>query len=563
MKEAMEIRTERVDDIPILLSEMKEMGIAEAIDKSLKVSRRWQGLSMGKVAMVWLSYILSQGDHRKSHVEGWAGERLNTLSHCMGEEIRSTDFNDDRLSDILNVISNESTWAECEQRLNERSLRVYNLEPKIVRIDTSTASSYGRVDEQGMLQFGHSKDHRPDLPQVKIASSSLDPLGMPVVTAVLSGEKADDPVYLPIVTQVQERLGTRGLLYVGDSKMGSKATRAGIAGGGDYYLCPLGKVQLSEVQLSAYLEQQQDAKGDGIGAEGFELEVECSFRQDDGSDFSWLERRLLVKSDEQAQAHEKRLEKNLTQAQFELTDLTRRCRGKVPIKSYEELSSKVAKILKRYAVRDLLNVVIKEKTQTKQVRAYGAKPTRIETNTWFELVLELDEDALANVKACFGWRVFVTNQTAALLPFDKAVRVYRKSYLHEHGYSRLKGKPLSLSPMYLQRDDQIIGLVHLLSIALRVLTCMEFVLRRSLAKCKELLMGLYAGNPKRKTARPRTELLLAAFTNITLTIISLADELTCHLTDLSPLQQSILRHLGFDDSLYTRLTKHSVKLGSL
>ncbi|MCB0213531.1 MAG: hypothetical protein KDJ52_29580, partial [Anaerolineae bacterium] len=42
--------------------------------------------------------------------------------------------------------------------------------PQIARIDTTTASSYGEVTAEGLLQFGYSKDHRPELGQVKIAS---------------------------------------------------------------------------------------------------------------------------------------------------------------------------------------------------------------------------------------------------------------------------------------------------------------------------------------------------------------------------------------------------------
>nr|WP_247650204.1 hypothetical protein [Cylindrospermopsis raciborskii] len=38
-----------------------------------------------------------------------------------------------------------------------------------------------------LFQWGHSKDHRPDLAQVKIMLSTLDPLGMPIATEILSG----------------------------------------------------------------------------------------------------------------------------------------------------------------------------------------------------------------------------------------------------------------------------------------------------------------------------------------------------------------------------------------
>ena len=105
---------------------------------------------------------------------------------------------------------------------------------------------------------------------------------------------------------------------------------------------------------------------------------------------------------------------------------------------------------------------------------------------------------------------------------------------------RLKGRPLSLTPMYVQRDDHATGLIRLLSIALRVLTLLQFVGRRQLAAEGATLAGLYAGNPRRKTVRPTAERLLEAFRDITLTIMEGPQQTDRHLTALSPLQQRIL-----------------------
>src|SRR6266849_4942530 len=82
----------------------------------------------------------------------------------------------------------------------------------------------------------------------------LDPLGLPLATDVVSGERADDPLYIPCIRRVQASLGRHGLLYVGDCKMASRATRAFIAGQGDFYLCPLPQVQLAEGELAEALE---------------------------------------------------------------------------------------------------------------------------------------------------------------------------------------------------------------------------------------------------------------------------------------------------------------------
>ena len=116
-----------------------------------------------------------------------------------------------------------------------------------------------------------------------------------------------------------------------------------------------------------------------------------------------------------------------------------------------------------------------------------------------------------------------------------------------------RGVRCRLRPMYVQRDDHATGLIRLLSIALRVLTLVEFVVRRQLAAEEATLAGLYAGNPKRETARPTAERLLEAFQEVTLTVVEGVPRVYRYLTALSPLQERILELLGFSSRVYTRL----------
>ena len=86
-----------------------------------------------------------------------------------------------------------TAFSALERDLNQQTVRVYQLATDLVRIDTTTANSYAAVlSEQGLLQFGHSKDD-PNQPQFKIAAAILDPLGLPLATAVVPGNAADDP----------------------------------------------------------------------------------------------------------------------------------------------------------------------------------------------------------------------------------------------------------------------------------------------------------------------------------------------------------------------------------
>ncbi len=121
------------------------------------------------------------------------------------------------------------------------------------------------------------------------------------------------------------------------------------------------------------------------------------------------------------------------------------------------------------------------------------------------------------------------------LTLEQAVEAYRDEYRVERCFERLKGHPLSLAPMYVQRDDHRVGLVRLLTIALRVLTVLESVIRQNLEKQKRELSGLYAGNPKRRTNQPTAERLLEAFREVTLTIVYTSEFIQRHITPLSSL----------------------------
>ena len=139
---------------------------------------------------------------------------------------------------LLKHLSKPQSWHGIERDLNARSIEVYALSQDVIRCDATTVSGDHDVTDGGLLQFGHSKDD-PSRPQIKVMMGSLDPLGMPLATDVLSGERADDGLYIPLIERIAAGLNTPGLLFVGDCKMSALATRAYVAGRQHFYLSPL------------------------------------------------------------------------------------------------------------------------------------------------------------------------------------------------------------------------------------------------------------------------------------------------------------------------------------
>lgn len=559
------IITERVDDMPLLIEHMQRMGLPALFDHHFPPHGNWQGLTLGWVSTIWLSSILSQGDHRMVHVEPWVSTRLATLGALTGQAVKRGDFTDDRLEIVLQRLNHDERWSAFESALNQQTVRVYDLSTERVHVDSTSASVYTTVSEGGLFQFGHSKDHRPDLPQVKVMQAVLDPLGMPLATDVVSGERADDPLYLPCIERVRASLDRRGLLYVGDAKMAARQTRATIAAAGDFYLCPLAGIHQFEGELDAALEpvwrgeqeltsvRRDNAQGEPeLIAEGYEYPVTMSHPLGE-HDYTWEERCLVVRSRRHAQAAEAALRARVAQASEQIEALNQRGRGKKRFETMAALRRAVVAILQRHEGVDFIRFRLHPHVEERSVRAYRGQSARVEKVRDTTVEVEVDEGALEEAMRRLGWRLYGTNQGVEHLSLAQAVLAYRNEYQVERSFGRLKGRPLSLTPMYVQRDDHATGLIRLLSMALRVLTLLEFVVRRQLNTEGGKLAGLYAGNTKRETARPTAERLLEAFQDITVTIIQSAEQAIGHVTALTPVQQRILELLGFSAELYTTL----------
>jgi transposase len=392
-----------------------------------------------------------------------------------------------------------------------------------------------------------------------------DPLGMPLATDVVAGERADAPLYVPCMERGQAGLGRHGLLYVGDGKMASRETRAFLAASGDCYLCPLPQVQLAEGEFDTALEAvwggaqllprvvREHPQGEPeVIAEGYEYPVALS--QQVGEQVqTWTERRVVVRSGRQAHAAEAALRARVAKALAQIEALNQRGRGKKRFETVSALRQAVVAIVQRYGVENLVWFRLPQHVTPRSVRASRGQPARVDHERHATVEVCVDAAALEAVVRRLGWRVYGTNQPVESLSLEQAVLAYRNAYQVERSVGRLKGRPRSLTPMYVQRDDHATGLIRLLSIALRVLPLLECVGRRQLAAEGTKRAGLYAGNPKRDTARPTAERLLEAFEDITLTIVKGPQRIMRHMTALSPLQQRILELLDFPSALYTRL----------
>jgi transposase len=380
MAEELTLTHERVDDIPLLIGLAQKLHLPEVLDRHLGNHGNHQGLSNGWLATVWLAYILSESDHRKSSVEEWAWQHRQMLERLLGQPIRRTEFNDDRLGIVLRRLSQQAAWEAIEDDLWQATVDVYDLEVTSVRLDSTTTYGYHTLTEDGVMQYGHSKDHRPDLPQLKLMAAAAEPSGHLLACDVHPGQAADDPLYRPLLTRVRQMLGRSGLLYVGDSKMAALATRADIVAHGDYYLMPLPLTGETAQQVEAWIDAVVDGEQTvtliwdekGLVGGGYEFERPMS-AEVDGKPVTWTERVQVVRSLALAERESQQLEQRLAKAEAALRALTPPPgRGRRPYRDEAALQTAVSHVLERYGVTGLLQVTWQREEETGMKRVWWA-----------------------------------------------------------------------------------------------------------------------------------------------------------------------------------------------
>ena len=211
------------------------------------------------------------------------------------------------------------------------------------------------------------------------------------------------------------------------------------------------------------------------------------------------------------------LEARLKRAEQELAALTPpRGRGGRQWEHLEALQAAVQRILKQRGVEGLLEVTLTREVERRSVRKYRDRPARVEERVRYVVNVQRNREAICAARRRLGWRLYATNAPPEVLPLTQALWIYRGVPRIERNFSRLKGRPLGIRPLYVQREDHAQGMVRLLSLALRVLTLVEYVVREALQAAGKSLRGLYAGNPKRETARPTLEPVISNYPIITI-----------------------------------------------
>jgi len=263
---------------------------------------------------------------------------------------------------------------------------------------------------------------------------------------------------------------------------------------------------------------------------GWESTLVVSFRDAQGRPQGQRVRRLFVISSEERAACRRHRDHQRARAEAEIARVLARV-GTRWYPTAERAQAKIEAILDRRHLRELYQVTGGER---------DGRPT-------VECVLSAD--ALARAEALDGYYVLETTRLPTEAEASAILALWKGQWQIEQRHRGAKG-PLRIRPLFVTSNRRIVGLITILGIALMIFSLIEREARRALgaqAKVPNLLAGHVA-------ARPTGDNLLKALREISLATIEIAGHRHRLVSEVTPLQQTLLRLLGIPEDAYARLT---------
>jgi hypothetical protein len=432
-----------------------------------------EDLDVGTVALV-LALNRLQAPQPLVHVEEWVGQ--SALGDLLG--IEAGQCNDDRLARTLDTLLPhlDALW----QDLVVAAITTFDVDLSALCYDITSISFCGAYEDADLVRYGYSRDHRPDRKQIEVAATVTAAGGIPVDYRTLAGNVADRSTPVEQLRRLQgllallpPRPAAQPALVISDRAMLTEAAVAAYAGSGLCYLGPLDP----SVGHGAVRDLLAGVEATDLAAHPLPYRPQRAAHDPDWEAYCGVERSLLVPHPDPT--HEPLVVRALVvwspgkarlDAQLRLTHLQRLEKdlaaltgkvGKRPYLTVEAVQKRVAALRKGQPARHLLTCAVSGGPGT------GA-PLRL---TWSR-----DEAALAQAATLDGRYVLGTNDAH----IDAPAMLERSKWrdVPEKRFALVKG-PLAVRPVYVHKEERVLGLVFCTLVALLLFALLELLLRRA------------------------------------------------------------------------------------
>ena len=310
-------------------------------------------------------------------------------------------------------------WVSLEKQLYDRAF------PQTVRLvlyDLTSVYFEGKGPEH-LAEYGHSRDHRGDRPQIILAVAT-DTEGLPLHVAVLRGNRNDTQTLQGLLHTLRRRFGIAEATFVFDGGMSSR----------------INLEAMDEAHLG-YVTRFSTATLQSLAAElGLEKQLELGDRQRLLEVIHQGKRYVIAGGPWRQQRDQERRQSRIDKAEAELKRLAARKRKKVDV---QKLASQVGRMLQRLKAH---------KYFTYRVEATG------------QLHWERKAELIAQESQRDGWYLLHTNEPVERCSAEQVLNHYKGLLDVEEAFCELKSY-LEVRPVHHRRPDRVVNHVRLCFLA--------------------------------------------------------------------------------------------------
>ncbi|HHY46301.1 MAG TPA: IS1634 family transposase [Firmicutes bacterium] len=430
--------------------------------------------------------------------------KFQDTENLLGQGVTHEDLNDDCLARALDMLA-EANPKKVTSTIMLNALTIEDIPLTQIHADTTSISVYGEYrhdegdDPSIRLLRGHSKDHRPDLLQLKVGLGVTQD-GIPVIGEPLSGnvdDKTWNNDFIKTMAAHLDKVDLHKVLYVADSSVVTKDNLDEIARQGLLMISRLPATFALEVELKEMAWEKNEwvevgklcsARDGAAYRKAASYKVQAFRRELYGRLYNFVVVHSTALDKRKVKALDRRIEelyKELSIAAKEIQAKEFACRPDASAAAGEFLAGNANDF---YPVSAEVIEEIRPKKRAKKGRPKKDEVMELERVYRIRPVIgALSESAVERARERNNCFVLMTNA----LPMDPwdVLREYKEQTGVETSFRFLKD-PTYLDAIYLKKESRIEALAYVLLLALLIHRILQRRVRKALeSECSHIVVA--------------------------------------------------------------------------
>jgi transposase len=453
------------------------------------------------------------------------------VQRLLGREIETEQITDDRLGRCLDRCF-ENGCSQIFAKVATKAAFRYNVDQKFRHLDTTSMNvngEYAEEDGLGLVQFGYSKDHRPDLKQFMISLMSSKDGDVPLLAQTIAGNTSDKAHFHEVLQSLKDQIDPNdSAYYVADSALYTTKTIKDVS---DKIMWI---TRVPEVIKSAKTLIRQIPSGSMLNIGGGYSISEV------GNLYGGVRQRWLVVFSEQAKEREaktleRRIDKELNAKKKELKHIGSKVFGC----STDALAA-LAAIEMKMKYHKCVNIEVTEK-RVKIGKGRPKKDAVLDVVYRITASLDKNESEIAILLEEKGKFIVATNELdEGNLSNTELLDSYKGQQCVERGFRFLKDPLFMTSSVFLKKQERIVALSMIMCLCLLVYTLAQRFLRLRIAELKTTLPDQRG----KATTRPTMRWIFQVFEGVHVLFLQAVNRLQEVVLNLTPERTRMLEILG-------------------